>query len=89
MAQDPTPSHPDNDRNMPPVHRFGRRGLWAGSAVALLAVVNWVGTNEPAARLAAPPEGTLLHQAGIQSGDWVQRASVGGKEWQPVITDCP
>lgn len=53
-------------------------------AVALLAVVNWVGTNEPAARLAAPPEGTLLHQAGIQSGDWVQRASVGGKEWQPV-----
>jgi regulator of sigma E protease len=26
-------------------------------AVALLAVVNWVGTNEPAARLAAPPEG--------------------------------
>jgi regulator of sigma E protease len=53
-------------------------------AVALLAVVNWVGTNEPAARLVAPPEGTLLHQAGIQSGDWVQRASVGGKEWQPV-----
>lgn len=53
-------------------------------AVALLAVVNWVGTNEPAARLAAPPEGTLLHQAGIQSGDWVQRASVGGQEWQPV-----
>ena len=53
-------------------------------AVALLAVVNWVGTNEPAARLAAPPEGTLLHQAGIQSGEWVQRASVGGKEWQPV-----
>lgn len=53
-------------------------------AVALLAVVNWVGANEPAARLAAPPEGTLLHQAGIQSGDWVQRASVGGKEWQPV-----
>lgn len=53
-------------------------------AVALLAVVNWLGTNEPAARLAAPPEGTLLHQAGIQSGDWVQRASVGGKEWQPV-----
>ena len=53
-------------------------------AVALLTVVNWVGTNEPAARLAAPAAGSLLQQAGIQSGDWVQRASVGGQEWQPV-----
>jgi regulator of sigma E protease len=53
-------------------------------AVVLLTVVNWVGTNEPAARLAAPAAGSLLQQAGIQSGDWVQRASVGGQEWQPV-----
>ncbi|WP_407713625.1 RIP metalloprotease RseP [Comamonas testosteroni] len=53
-------------------------------AVALLTVVNWVGTNEPAARLAAPAAGSLLQQAGIQSGDWVQRASVGGQQWQPV-----
>nr|WP_249334625.1 RIP metalloprotease RseP [Comamonas sp. PE63] len=53
-------------------------------AVALLTVVNWVGANEPAARLAAPAAGSLLQQAGIQSGDWVQRASVGGQEWQPV-----
>ncbi|MPS95755.1 RIP metalloprotease RseP [Comamonas sp.] len=53
-------------------------------AVVLLTVVNWVGTNEPAARLAAPAAGSLLQQAGIQSGDWVQRASVGGHEWQPV-----
>lgn len=53
-------------------------------AVALLATVNWLGMSEPAARLAAPPAGSLLQTAGVQSGEWVQRVSVGGQEWQPV-----
>lgn len=53
-------------------------------AIALLAVVNWLGMSEPAARLAAPPAGSMLQAAGVQSGEWVQRAAVGGKEWQPV-----
>ena len=53
-------------------------------AVALLAAVNWLGMSEPAARLAAPPAGSLLQTAGVQSGEWVQRVSVGGQEWQPV-----
>lgn len=53
-------------------------------AIALMAVVNWLGMSEPAARLAAPPAGSMLQAAGVQSGEWVQRAAVGGKEWQPV-----
>lgn len=53
-------------------------------AIALLAVVNWLGMSEPAARLAAPPAGSMLKAAGVQSGEWVQRAAVAGKEWQPV-----
>lgn len=53
-------------------------------AVALLAVVNWVGVTEPAARLAAPPQGSVMQMAGIQSGDWVRRISVDQQGWQPV-----
>nr|WP_186827518.1 RIP metalloprotease RseP [Comamonas testosteroni] len=53
-------------------------------AIVLLAVVNWMGMSEPAARLAAPPAGSILQMAGVQSGDWVQRFSQGGKDWQSV-----
>ena len=53
-------------------------------AIALLALVNWIGSSEPAARLAAPPAGSLMQKAGVQSGDWVQRVSVADQEWQTV-----
>ncbi|MEX8193214.1 RIP metalloprotease RseP [Comamonas guangdongensis] len=53
-------------------------------AVALLTVVNWMGQSEPAARLAEPPSGSVLQVAGARSGDWVQRISVAGKDWEPV-----
>lgn len=53
-------------------------------AVALLAVVNWVGVTEPAARLAAPPQGSIMQVAGVQSGDWVRRISVDQQGWQIV-----
>ncbi len=53
-------------------------------AVALLAVVNWVGLQEPVARLAAPPAGSLLQAAGLQGGDRVLRLAVGDQEWQAV-----
>ena len=53
-------------------------------AVALLAVVNWAGTQEPAARLATPPAGSLLQSAGVQGGDQVLRAALGDQDWQPV-----
>ena len=53
-------------------------------AVAILTVVNWIGMSEPAARLAAPPAGSVLQVAGVHGGDWVQRVSRGGKDWEPV-----
>ena len=55
-------------------------------AVALLAAVNWMGMSEPAARLAAPPQGSVLQAAGVQSGDWVQRISKDEQDWQPVTS---
>ena len=53
-------------------------------AIALLSVVNWMGVTEPAARLAAPPAGSLLQTAGVQGGDRVQRVAVGNQAWEPV-----
>jgi regulator of sigma E protease len=55
-------------------------------AVALLAVVNWMGQSEPAARLAAPPAGSILQVAGVQSGDWVQRIAKGEQDWEAVTS---
>lgn len=53
-------------------------------AIALLSVVNWMGVTEPAARLAAPPVGSLLQTAGVQGGDRVQRVAVGNQAWELV-----
>lgn len=53
-------------------------------AVALLAVVNWVGMQEPVARLAAPSAGSLLQTAGVHSGDRVLRVAVGDQDWEAV-----
>ena len=55
-------------------------------AIALLAVVNWMGVDEPAPRLASPPNGSVLQVAGVQSGDWVQRISKSGGDWEPVTS---
>ena len=55
-------------------------------AVALLTAVNWMGQSEPAARLAAPPAGSILQTAGVQSGDWVQRIAKGGQDWETVTS---
>ena len=53
-------------------------------AVLLLALVNWVGIKEPAARLAAPAANSLMQQAGVQSGDWVGRVALGEGDWTAV-----
>ncbi|MDR0225338.1 MAG: RIP metalloprotease RseP [Burkholderiaceae bacterium] len=53
-------------------------------AVLLLAVVNWMGMQEPVARLAAPPSGSLLQTAGVQGGDRVLRMALGDEEWEAV-----
>ena len=53
-------------------------------AIALLAIVNWVGMQEPVARLATPPAGTVLQMAGVQGGDRVLRMALGDQEWEEV-----
>lgn len=69
---------------------FNRQSLWKRAAIVaagpvanlLLAVllfgaVNWIGLQEPKPILSAPVSGSLAAQAGIQSGDWVQRLHIG------------
>jgi regulator of sigma E protease len=54
-------------------------------AIALYAVQNWVGIEEPKAVLSAPTAGGLADRAGLRSGDWVQAWSRdGGSEREPV-----
>jgi len=61
-------------------------------AVVLLALVNWIGTHEASARIAAPPPGSLLHAAGVEGGARVLRAAFGPagqqaqwqEQWQDV-----
>src|SRR5256885_6030436 len=53
-------------------------------AISLLAIVNWMGMQEPVARLATPPAGTVLQMAGVQGGDRVLRIALGDQEWEEV-----
>ena len=53
-------------------------------AVLLFALVQWIGTPEPAAVLSAPVSGTLAERAGLRSGDRVQAVSRDGQEWVDV-----
>lgn len=46
-------------------------------AVALYAVVNWTGVEEPKPVLAAPVAGSLAEQAGLIGGEWVSEAAAG------------
>ena len=46
-------------------------------AVALYAVVNWTGVEEPKPVLAAPATGSLAEQAGLVGGEWVSEAAAG------------
>ncbi len=53
-------------------------------AVFLYAGVNWMGVDEPVARLASPVPGSVAEKAGLQGGEWVRHATVGTNESQPV-----
>lgn len=53
-------------------------------AVLLYAASNWIGIDEPQARLGTPPAASLAEQAGIQAGDWVQSTSPDGSDWREV-----
>lgn len=52
-------------------------------AVALYAVVNWIGVQEPAAVLGRPVAASLAEQAGLRGGEHITRAGFDG-ELAPV-----
>ncbi|WP_027015810.1 RIP metalloprotease RseP [Comamonas composti] len=53
-------------------------------AVVLLAGINWIGMEEPVAKLAQPPAGSLLDKAGLSGGDRVERAAVGDQPLEAI-----
>ena len=53
-------------------------------AMALYAVVNWSGVQEPKPVLAAPVAGSLAERAGLAGGEWVQEAAAGDDNASPV-----
>jgi len=54
-------------------------------AVALYAVVNWIGVQEPAAVLGRPVAASLAEQAGLRGGEQITRAGFDG-ELAPVAS---
>ena len=76
---------------------FRYKPLWRRSAIVLagpaanflLAIVlyassNWIGVDEPQARLGTPASSTVAAQAGLRAGDWVRSMSSDGLTWQEV-----
>jgi regulator of sigma E protease len=57
-----------------------------GLAVLLFAMVNWIGTEEPRAQLAAPVPGSLADQAGLRTGDWVRAMATDELPWRDVLS---
>lgn len=55
-----------------------------GLAVLLYAAVSWIGLPQARAVLSEPAAGTLAAQAGLRSGQWVQRLSLDGEPEQEV-----
>ncbi|WPB58682.1 RIP metalloprotease RseP [Xylophilus sp. GOD-11R] len=53
-------------------------------AVALYAVVNWIGTDEPVARLAEPLPASIAAKAGLRGGDEVIALGRDGEPAEPV-----
>ncbi len=53
-------------------------------AIALYAVVNWIGTDEPRARLAEPLPASVSAKAGLRGGDEVVAAAPQGETLEPV-----
>lgn len=55
-------------------------------AVLLYAAVSWIGQPQARAVLSEPAAGTLAAQAGLRSGQWVQRLSADGEPEQEVLS---
>jgi len=48
-------------------------------AVALYALINWTGVDEPRPVLASPVAGSVADKAGLQGGEWVVQAGAEGE----------
>jgi len=53
-------------------------------AVALYTLVNWIGVQEPVARLARPVAASLAEQAGLRGGEQIDAAAYTGDALEPV-----
>jgi regulator of sigma E protease len=53
-------------------------------AIAIYAVVNWTGVEEPKPILASPVAGSLAERAGLRGGEWVAQASTTEAEASDV-----
>ena len=55
-------------------------------AVALYALVNWTGVEEPKPVLASPAVSSLAERAGLVGGEWVSQAAAADAEPTPVAS---
>jgi regulator of sigma E protease len=55
-------------------------------AIALFAVVGWIGSEQPKALLGTPASGSLAERAGLHAGDWVRAVSSDGQQWDDVAS---
>ncbi|MET0542420.1 MAG: RIP metalloprotease RseP [Variovorax sp.] len=53
-------------------------------AVLLYSLVNWIGVQEPVARLARPVAASLAEQGGLRGGEQVDAAAYAGETLEPV-----
>ncbi len=53
-------------------------------AIALYAMVNWAGVQEPKAILASPVPGSVAERSGLRGGEVVEKAGFEGEALQPV-----
>ncbi len=55
-------------------------------AVALYAVVSWIGVPQPRAILASPVEGSIAERAGLRGGEEVEQAALADDALAPVVS---
>jgi len=53
-------------------------------AIALYAVANWIGIEEPKAVVGTPIAGSVAERAGLRAGDWVRSYSSDGTQWNDL-----
>jgi regulator of sigma E protease len=76
---------------------FNTKSLWRRAAVVaagpaanlalailLYAAANWIGIEEPQAKLGTPVAGSLAERAGMRSGDWIKSFSTDGTQWEDI-----